>query len=231
MEKYKVDYSELSHFKGIRILLDYIDEGLNYAQKNNIKEVCIWTNGDWEKKTVDFDFLQGKDFIEKLHLIIKLSKKSKTDGIYYLSNLKDLRCDFEIIDLSNFPKLEKLNIGFYPKVTGWESLKLLKELMIGGVKTDDLSFLSKTENLEYLRIIRGNFTSLKGIENLSNLKNIFLQNCSSLAEIKSTINQLPKLEQLHLESCKNLDLEEIKSLAVKTISVIQSGKLLFSRYA
>ena len=38
MEKYVLDYSETSYFKGLRILYPYIQEGLLYAQQNNIKD-------------------------------------------------------------------------------------------------------------------------------------------------------------------------------------------------
>ena len=37
MEKYVLDYSETSYFKGLRILYPYIQEGLLYAKQNNIK--------------------------------------------------------------------------------------------------------------------------------------------------------------------------------------------------
>ena len=60
MEKYVLDYSETSYFKGLRILYPYIEEGLLYAQQNNIKDICVWTQGDWTKQNVNFDFLNGK---------------------------------------------------------------------------------------------------------------------------------------------------------------------------
>lgn len=50
MEKYVLDYSETSYFKGLRILYPYIEEGLLYAQQNNIKDICVWTQGDWTKQ-------------------------------------------------------------------------------------------------------------------------------------------------------------------------------------
>ena len=91
MEKYKVDFSETSHFKGIRILFDYLEEGLDYAQKNDIKDVCVWTNGDWSKKIVNFDFLKDRNFIKTFHWLVPLAKKSNIEGLYYLSELEDFR--------------------------------------------------------------------------------------------------------------------------------------------
>ena len=94
MEKYVLDYSETSYFKGLRILYPYIEEGLLYAQQNNIKDICVWTQGDWTKQNVNFDFLNGKSFIETFHWLVPMSKKTDVTGIYNLFNLKELRLEF-----------------------------------------------------------------------------------------------------------------------------------------
>ncbi|AIM37878.1 hypothetical protein KO02_15175 [Sphingobacterium sp. ML3W] len=221
MEKYKVNLTETSSFKGITILFDYLEEGLDYAQQNNIKDVCIRTDiNDNQKKTVNFDFLKDRNFIETFHWLVPLTKKSNIEGLYYLSNLKSLRWDFDIIDLSNFLKLENLNIGYYSRITGWECLKLLNRLMIGGVEAEDLSFLSKTDNLEYLRIIKGKFTTIRGLEKCDKIKTIFIQSCNSLIQVKETIEQMKGIENLLLEKCKNVDLKGIELIGLKNISVI-----------
>ena len=224
MEKYKVDFSETSHFKGITILFDYLEEGLDYAQKNGIKDVCVRTDiNDNEKKIVNFDFLKDKDFIETFHWLVSLAKKSGINGLYYLSRLEDLRwsggANFNF-DLSRIPNLKVLNIGYYKEIKGWENLKLLNRLMIGGVETEDLSFLSKTDSLEYLRIIKGKFTTIKGLEKCDRLKTVFIQSCNSLIHVKETIEQMKSIENLLLEKCKNVDLKGIELVGLKNVSVI-----------
>lgn len=224
MKKYTVDYSGLGPIKGITILFDYIEEGLDYAQQNSIQQVCVTTDDDDKMIVVNFDFLKDRNFITAFHSLIPLAKKSDITGLYNLSNLEDFRWwtgkNDITIDLSNFPKLKSLNIGAYPGVTGWENLKMLNRLMIGGVSSEDLSFLSKTDNLEYLRIIRGKFTTIKGLEKCDNLKTVFIQSCNSLIHIKETIQQMKGIENLVLEKCKNVDLEGIELLGLKNISVI-----------
>ena len=221
MEKYKVNLNETSNFKGITILFDYLEDGLEYAHQNNIKDVCIRTDiSDNQKKTVNFDFLKDRNFIETFHWLVPLTKRSNIEGLYYLSNLKNLRWDFDIIDLSNFPKLENLNIGYSSEVTGWESLKLLNRLMIGGVESEDLYFLNKNDSLEYLRIIKGKFTTIRGLEKCDKLKTIFIQSCNSLIHIKETIKQLKNIENLVIEKCKNVDLKGIELIGLKNISII-----------
>lgn len=140
--------------------------------------------------------------------------------IWVLSNLKNLRWDFNIIDLSNFPKLENLNIGYYSGVTGWENLKLLNRLMIGGVESEDLYFLNKTDSLEYLRLIKGKFTTIRGLEKCDKLKTIFIQSCNSLIHVKETIKQMKNIENLIIEKCKNVDLKGIELIGLKNISII-----------
>jgi hypothetical protein len=224
MEKYKVDYSEFSHFKGIRILFNYLEEGLDYAQQNNIKDVCVWTDGDWNKQIVDFNFLNNRDFIETFHWIVPLAKKSDVTGLYYLSKLKNFRWggagDF-IFDFSYFSKLQKLNIGYGTKIKGWETLNSLKWFQISDVKTNELVFLREVINLEYLRIIGGSFCSIAGIENCNKLKTLFLQKCTSLTKLKPTINKLSSLEQLNLEGCRKIDIkEELDGVKIINISII-----------
>jgi Leucine-rich repeat (LRR) protein len=224
MKKYTVDYSEFSHFKGITIEFNYLKEGINYAQKHNIKDILVRSEENKVKQVVNFDFLKGLDFIETFHWIVSLSKKSDITGLYHLPKLKKLRWGVDndfVLDLSCFPLLENINIQYSAKIGGWEALNQLKRVLISGVKTDNLNFLKDTTSLEYLRIIRGSFTSIAGIENLSNLKTLFLQICSSLTELKPTILNLHNLEQLNLEGCRKVDVkEQLNGVNIKRISVI-----------
>lgn len=224
MEKFTVNYSDTSPFKGIRILLEYIDEGLAYAQKNDIKEVCVWTDGDWNTQNLSFDFLKNSGFIETFHWLVPLSKRSDIKGLYFLSKLKNFRWsgagDFSL-DLSNFPLLKELNIGYGPKIKGWETLQLLTRLLIGNVKAKDLSFLQNVVNVEYLRLIGGSFTSINGIENCNKLNTLFLQKCTSLTQLQPTLSHLNSLEQINIEGCKKINTaEQLKGINVKNISVI-----------
>jgi len=212
MEKFKINYSENSGFIGIKIMFEHLEEGLDYAYENGIKEVCIDVEDIDHKQIVNFDFLKDKKFIETFHWLVPLSKKSDITGLYHLSNLKNLRwwsgkSDFPI-NLSNLPSLEVLNIGYNKKITGWEKLPKLKRLLLGGVKTEDLSFLQNTTSLEYLRIIKGSLISIKGIENLENLEYIILQSCSKLVAAQSYLDSLNSLKGISIESCKIIDLDK-----------------------
>lgn len=183
MEKYKVDYSEFSYFKGITIDFDSLEEGLDYAQRHNIKDVLVRSEKNDIKRVVNFDFLNKRDFIQTFHWIVSLSKRSNITGLYHLSKLKDFRWGVDNnfdLDLSLFPVLEKVNISYDAKISGWEMLHQLNWLQLSKVRTDNLSFLEKTISLQYLRIIGGSFTSIEGLEKCVNLKTLFLQRCTAL---------------------------------------------------
>jgi len=224
MEKYQVDFSKTAHFRGIRILFEFLEEGLDHAQENGIKEICVWADSDSSKHVVNFDFLKDRDFIETFHWLVPMSKKSSIDGLKYLSGLKNLRwsgaSDFNL-NLAIFPALEELNIGYGPKISGWEDLTSLKKLLIGGVKTSDLSLLQQAINLEYLRIIGGTFTTIAGLENCKKLETLFLQKCTALITLQPTIRNLENLVQLNLEGCKKVNVEqELADLDITYISII-----------
>lgn len=223
MEKYKVDYGEFSHFRGITIDFNYLREGLYYAHEHNIKDVFVRSEENNVKQTVNFDFLKEYNYIETFHWVVSLSKKSDITGLYSLSNLKNLRwgvgTNFDF-DLSYFPQLETINIGYGSKIEGWNTLFQLKRLIIGSVKTDDLLFLHDVINLEYLRIVNGSFSSIRGLEGCHRLKTIFIQGCNSLVHVKETIKQAHSVENLLLERCKNADLAGIELLGLKHISIL-----------
>ena len=124
------------------------------------------------------------------------------------------------LDLSLFPVLEKVNISYDAKISGWEMLHQLNWLQLSKVRTDNLSFLEKTISLQYLRIIGGSFTSIEGLEKCVNLKTLFLQRCTALTNLKPTIASLYNLERLNLEACRKVSVEELKGIAVRYISVI-----------
>lgn len=223
-EKYTVDYNEMAHFKGIRILFEHLEEGLDHAQKNGIKEVCVWTDGDWSKQIVSFDFLAGRDFIETFHWLVPMSKKSNVRGLKNLTNLRNLRWsaagDFDL-DFSDFQYLEEINFGYGKKIKGWEYLTKIRRLQIAGLKTEDLSLLNQARNLEYLRIIGGSFSTIRGIEECQKIRTLFLQKCTQLKEIRPIISKLQNLEQLNLEGCKSIDDEkELAGVAIKHVSIV-----------
>lgn len=224
MEKFVIDYSETSFFKGIRIPFEDLDNGIAYLIKNEIKDVSFWNGMSNDRRTFDFNFLKDLNFLETFHFTIPLTKKTDISPIKNLENIIDFRWavdnDFNL-DFSNFGNLEKLNTSYNKNIIGWNALNSLKRLQLGNVNSEDLTFIKGINELEYFRIIKGKFTSIKGVENCTNLKTLFFQHCNSLETIFPYIEQLHCLVQLNLEKCKKIkDIEEIRNLNIENISII-----------
>lgn len=73
MKGYTVNLNNDSGFRGITIMCDSIEKGLDYAQENEIDCVCIACHfNEYRKQRVNFDFLKGRDFIRVLHWLVPL---------------------------------------------------------------------------------------------------------------------------------------------------------------
>lgn len=216
MEKIEINYSDSSTFKGARILFSHLEEGLECVKKKKIKEIWVWQGYENTRHTVNFDFLEKIKFIETFQWTVKLSKKSNINGLYSLSKLKEFNwaVDNDIsIDFSRLTTIECMNTPYHDGLANLERLINLKKLYIQSVKTDNLKFLPALENLEHLRIINGKFTSLEGLENCKNLKQLDLRRCFNLVYANATLQKLYQLEYVVLDSCKKNDVcvEELKS--------------------
>jgi hypothetical protein len=203
-----------SFFNGIRMLYSHLEEGLELAKKDRIKEVCIRQEHDETRQTIDFDFLRGLDFIETFHFLVALSKKSNLEGLYSLTNLKDLCWAVDNVfnlDFSRLTTIESLMIPYYNGIA-LEHLTNLKELYLNSINSDNLEFMPELESLELLRIIGGKFTSLEGLERCRNLKKLDLRGCYSLVHVNATLQKLDHLETVILNSCRKHDInvEETK---------------------
>jgi len=200
-------------FDGIRILYKHLDEGLKYAKEYKIYDVCIWEGMEKTIETVDLSFLKDYTFIEKLHVVQTLSKKSNIDGLYNLFKLKDLRWavgnNFKL-DFSQLPNIEILSIGaFHSLAENWNSLINLRELYIQSINNhEDLEFLNGLKNLKKLRIINGKILSLKGLEKCQKLESITIARCSKLKEVMPILEKLPNLKSADFEKCKNINISE-----------------------
>ncbi len=100
---------------------------------------------------------------------------------------------------------------------GWEKLENLNFLFLSKVDTNDLSFLKENVNLEYLRLLRGRFNSIHGIDNCVKLRTLFLQSCKYVDTLEPTIYNL-NLERLNIERCPKIVLNERIRSVVKNIA-------------
>ncbi len=214
MKKFEVDYSETASFKGLRIYYNHIAEGVKYAKKNKIKDICIWNGVDDSRKKANFDFLEEIDFIETFEWLVPLTKDSDITGLKFLKNLKNLRYDFDSdlsVDFENVKSIVTLNTVYSSKSTHWNALTKLKELYIHSVDTSNLAFIGEIKKLEKLRVIKGDFLSIEGIENCTFLYQVTFVKCKKIGDITKVLSQMKSLKHLALEKCPNakVDLSKI----------------------
>lgn len=210
MDKFKVDLTESSSFKGIRIFYDYLREGLEYAKKEKIKDVSVWNGTNTDKQLADFDIFKEFDFIENLQFIVPLNTKSNINGLYELKNLKKLHWGVGTnikLDFSKIESLKILNIGaFHKKAENLNQLKELEELYIQSIDYEKMKEIFSLKGLEKLRVINGSFENIEGIDNCSLLKRLDLVKCNKLINIDD-VYHLKKLQSLRIERCKSLTVD------------------------
>lgn len=136
-------------------------------------------------------------------------------AIYQLKNLESLSIytsDKKEIDYSKFPLLKRTAIFWRPKAKSLFKCKGLESLFIGKFRDTDLTNISALQNLTYLRINTGSVQSLKGIESLIKLEELYLMQVTNLKSIKG-IDALNNLKLLRIDNCRNItDIHRIAGL-------------------
>ena len=132
-----------------------------------------------------------------------------------------------VVPLTKFETLQRLNGYSYKqdRLT-WSKLRTLNELYIAGcdLTNKDIEWISKAEKCESL-LINGNdkITDISGLENMKNLKELYLSNTSI-----SSIDTLKKLETqltyLDINETKISDEDRFELMMKDSISVYAGAK-------
>lgn len=211
----KFKYNEITDY----LLIDpeFISDGVEYANKNKFESIKISPLNAYEiygfnsgkqlySFKLDLSSLKNASSIKRLGMSDHIGVNS--EGILRLYTLKDLNSlSFEHpsikLDFSKLLQLETLYFKYNKGVTNLGALKNLKDLLIFSLNVPSCDILSELSNLEILRLTRGNFTTLQGIENLKKVKRFDVAYNSKLTDAKS-LSLLSSLEKLHIEKCKLL---------------------------
>ena len=152
---------------------------------------------------------------DKKNLLSHLEKLDKLDGIEHFENLETLRViEHEIVSLAplnGLKKLTRLNLSdnSISDLSPLQSLPQLSHLKLARNKFTSISALSSCVNLEHVELAgnpQGNNWNLADLNNLKNLKNLGLSDCS-LSKID--LSGLPKLNSLLLFGNPITNLEEL----------------------
>ncbi len=194
----------------------FIGEGIKYAKANNLYIIKIsplnaYSEYGFSSPKELYSFILNttpliENDIAELHISdhIKIDNNGLRD-LYSIMNLKLLSFEDKSfkIDFSKIAQLEALYFKYNKGVTNLGALQNLKDLLIFSLNVPNCEILSELSNLEMLRLTRGNFTTLQGVENLKKVKRLDVAYNSKLLDAKA-IASLSSLEKLHIEKCKSL---------------------------
>lgn len=112
-----------------------------------------------------------------------------------------------ISDLSRLKKLKKLELIDNPTLKNLSGIKGLINLEYLSIKNCkgliDLNYIEDFKKLKYIEVIWSGITTTNGLKNLPALKNIKLNNNSSLKAIND-LSQIDSLESVMVSECPNL---------------------------
>ncbi len=218
----------LNGYEALYINSNMIKECINYLYANNLKYIVINPYQGYEANDINFiinleNYLEGITILSEKFDYSIINKLHKIKSLGIIDNKKD------VIDLSNFPRLESLSCDYSIRLQNIESCKSLKSLTLNNYKPtiNNLINFPRFNNLELLILIRPDITTLHGIDCLISLKKIELFNASKLETISSLNTISNTLEEIYIEQCKKINdfesLGKVKSL--KKIIVSKSGEI------
>ncbi|MEO6302497.1 MAG: hypothetical protein ABIP51_04935 [Bacteroidia bacterium] len=198
-----------------------------------IKRISIFTSyiGKPSYNLDNLDVFSGFD-LEIDEIIVTSEVINDWSGLYTLKGLKKLSAnwlDNIVLDFSKIKKLNSIWIDWNKKQTNLFNLSDLQELQLWKYKPKkfNLDELKKLSSLQTLGIFQSNIQSIKGIEDLSSLKNLKLGYDKDLEILFSDFKKpFNNIEQLHIEVCKKINLDFIKLFPnLKRLKIFNNGKL------
>ncbi len=187
---------------------NHLYEGIKFAREN--KYYAIRIRGLVSNKGFILSSLNELDDFKNIEKLIigddfDIIKKIDLAPLYNLVKLKRLSFKSKNItpDFSKLAQLETLYFKYHKGIKDLSPLKNLKDLLIFSLNMPDCKILSDLSSLEMLRLTRGTFTSLNGIENLKDIKRFDIAYSSKLHDAKALMS-LSGLKRLHIEKCKSL---------------------------
>ncbi|CAN1158534.1 Disease resistance protein L6 [Linum perenne] len=164
---------------------------LNLSELKDLEELCF----------EDCDKLQYLGGLWKLSKLRKLELK-------YLSSCNSLLVEGEDGSSTGFPlpsSLNSLYISGLEILPNFANLNNLTKLSLWKFEVPEIQGLGDLIMLETLEIYDAqNFINLDGLESLSHLKTLKLQNCLVLEKLPISLANLTKLQELSINKCTQL---------------------------
>lgn len=182
-----------------------IDDCIRYLHENNLKNISINPFQGYEANDLAFlsrleDYLEGITILDEKYdyAIVNNLHKLKLLGI--LDNKRD------VIDLSNFPRLERLSCDYSPRLENLETCERLSSLTLSGYRSSDKSIekMPPLNSLITLDLFTTDITSLVGIGKFPLLKELTLFRANRLEDISALRESGITLTVIEFCSCKRI---------------------------
>ncbi|MFA6083777.1 hypothetical protein [Mucilaginibacter sp.] len=216
--------------KSLIIESDRIKESMQFFQKNNLDGIAVTSSFGLN----DLSFVKDYPFIK--HLSISEGAFDIKD-IYSLENLTSLIISGkkQKIDYVYFPKLKELIADWSPYFTNLDKCYCLERLSFYkyAPSSKNLEVIAGINWLKSLTITQSPISSLKGLEQFTQLEQIELNYCSKLEELCCLEGSSETLITLLLDHCKAIKnhdyamgLKNVKILAYNNCGKIPSIKFI-----
>ena len=205
-------------------------QGAKFAKEQQINNFSLWyggEDGDAKFEDLDLSWLDDLPDIYNVDIMVHPSEKSKIDALYTLNNLISLvyfGYNKKPLDHHRLQSIKSLythyDTSHLDGNSRFEHLPNLDNLKLWRIKKQvDCSFLGNLIGVKELDITWSkSIESLNGIENLTNLRRVSINRCSSLTDIGALL-QCENLEFAWIESSKHLAPEAVIRLKQKGIDI------------
>ena len=202
---------------------DKIKKCIDYIKKHTLENVII--NSEHKYKLQHLDFLKENTFLKSVEIETDIADCSALNFLHDLKTLMIHKSD-KVVDFSNFPKLESLNLTWNKNFINIERCSHLKKLTLWKYTNENLLFLESFPDLEELSIYDSKIRHLTGIEHCKRLTSVTLTRNRNLESINSLTTTSKTLAKLVLEGSRKLNdynsLSELSNL--KDLYIIGCGE-------
>lgn len=216
---YRIQFSKAPKEKHLELVI-------NILKNNNNIDLRFY--GNYSEDSIDWKSLS---FVENLQ--IDLWETNNLEGIEELLKLKKLTISKNVkssVSLKILDKLDKIEIlhtSISKDIETIGNLTNLKYLSLREIKSKNLDFLSKLENLNEIWLSLGSYKDINGITHLKNLQKLSIHQIRDFnnEELNSVISNCKNLTALELQNLKNLSgINFIKELYNLSYLYFESNK-------
>lgn len=209
-------FEEVIDIKRLIIYLPFLQEGLEYAKKNNFKEIYITTQIETNQNCLnkgtgglDVNLITHYEFIESIIISdlwgvfkdnICLNKLSE------LCNLKSIEIKTDNIFAIDFSLFKKLtHVAYYDSrlISGLHNLNSLVSAKIYRLNSINLNELHRNSNLKYLTLWDCKNQTIDGLSELKHLEEIEIVRSKKLTNING-LKQSKNLKKMGIYQCPQL---------------------------